>query len=232
MAQPGSLLLIDRNGHLVNTIMSPLIQGPWDFTVHDDGNRVEVFVSNVLTGAVSRLVLSLDGGNVVVRSAEVIADGYSHRPDPATFEVGPTGLAYDPQQNVLYVASTGDNAVFAVRNANEVRHSHGRGQLIYFDPVHLHGALAMVLAPNGHLLVSNSDGINPNANEPSEIVEFTVHGRFIGQLPVDPNMGGVFGLNIVAVTDDVARFAAVDDNANTLTIWTVNQLEVSDPDGF
>jgi hypothetical protein len=47
----------------------------------------------------------------------VIASGYIHRPDPATFEVGPTGLAYDARNNILYVASTGDNAVFAVRNA-------------------------------------------------------------------------------------------------------------------
>ena len=146
MAQSGSLLLIDGKGHLINTIVSPFIQGPWDFTVFDEGNRVVVFVSNVLTGTVSRLVLLLDGGNLVVKSAEVIADGYIHRPDPATFEVGPTGLAYDPQQEILYVASTGDNAVFAVKDANEVHHSHGRGQLIYFDPVHLHGALAMVLA--------------------------------------------------------------------------------------
>jgi hypothetical protein len=45
-------------------------------------------------------------------------------------------------------------------------------------------------------------------------------------------LGAAFGLNIVAVTDDVARFAAVDDNANTLTIWTVNQPEAIDPDGF
>src|ERR1700741_4182352 len=146
-----------------------------------------------------------------------------HRPDPATFEVGPTGLAYDPTLDILFVALTGDNAVFAVKHANEIRPSRGRGELVYFDPVHLPGALAMVLAPNCHLLVSNSDEINLNVNEPREIVEFTVQGRFIGQLSVDPNAGGAFGLNIVAVTDDVARFAAVDDNTNTLTIWTVNQ---------
>lgn len=64
MAQQGSSLLIDANGNLANTIVSPIIQGPWDFTVHDDGNGVEVFVSNVLTGTVSRLVLLLDGGSV------------------------------------------------------------------------------------------------------------------------------------------------------------------------
>ena len=177
MAEPGSLLLIDFNGHLVNTIANAMIQGPWDFSVRDDGNSVKVFVSNVLTGTVSRLDLVVDGGNVIVKSAAVIASGYIHRPDPATFEVGPTGSAYDSQRDILYVASTGDNEVFAVRNAGEARQSFGLGQLIYQDPVHLHGALAMVLAPNGHLLVSNSDGINPDPNQPSEIVEFTVHGE-------------------------------------------------------
>jgi hypothetical protein len=230
MAKPGSLLVIDPNGHLINTIVSPLIQGPWDFTVHDDGNLVQVFVSNVLTGTVSRLDLLLDGGNVLVKSAAVIASGYLHRPDPATFEVGPTGLAYDHRRDVLYVASTGDNEVFAVKNAGEENQSRGMGQLIYRDQVHLHGALAMVLAPNGHLLVSNSDGINPDQNQPSELVEFTVHGQFIGQLSVDPAEGGAFGLNIVQATDDVVRFAAVDDNANTITIWKLNTASLTDPE--
>jgi len=230
MAQPGSLLVINPQGQLINTIMSPMIQGPWDFTVHDEGNKVKVFVSNVLTGTVSRLDLDLDGGTVVVKSAAVIASGYMHRTDPVTFEVGPTGSAYDPSKDILYVASTGDNEVFAVRNAGEENQSRGPGQLIYRDQVHLHGALAMVLAPNGHLLVSNSDGINPDPNQPSEIVEFTVHGQFIGQLSVDPAGGGAFGLNIVKVSDNVVRFAAVDDNANTITIWELNSVNRGDRD--
>jgi hypothetical protein len=79
-ALPGSLLLIDRNGNLVTTIVSPFIEGPWDFTVLDEGNQVVVFVSSVINGTVSRLVLLLGGGNVVVRSAEIIADGYTHAP--------------------------------------------------------------------------------------------------------------------------------------------------------
>ena len=228
MAQPGSLLLIDRNGNLVNTITSPVIQGPWDFTVHDDGKKVKVFISNVITGTVSRLDLSLEGGIFVVRGSAVIASGYVHRPDPATFEVGPTGLAYDAQKDILYVASTGDNAVFAVKNAGKDRDSDGKGQRIYADQAHLHGALAMVMAPNGHLLVSNSDGINPDPNQPSEIVEFTVQGKFIGQLSVDPAQVGAFGLNIIQYIDDQVRFAAVDDNANTITIWKLNTANLTD----
>jgi len=85
------------------------------------------------------------------------------------------------------------------------------------------------MAPNGHLLVSNSDGINLDLNQPSEIVEFTVQGKFIGQLSVDPNAGGAFALNIVKSTDDQVRFAAVDDNANTITLWKLNTANLTDP---
>jgi hypothetical protein len=87
----------------------------------------------------------------------------------------------------------------------------------------------MVMAPNRHLLVSNSDGINPDPNQPSEIVEFTVQGKFIGQLSVDPAQGGAFGLNIIQYIDDPVRFAAVDDNANTNTIWKLNTANLTDP---
>jgi hypothetical protein len=229
-ALPGSLLLIDKNGNLVAPpLVNPFIQGPWDFTVHDEGTNVKVFISNVVNGTVSRLDLSLNGGTLTVNNAAVIASNYIFRVDPVTFEVGPTGLAYDAERDILYVASTGDNEVFAVSHAGRRVSSEGTGRVIYADNVHLHGALAMVLAPNGHLLVSNSDGINPDPNQPSEIVEFTVDGKFIGQLSVDPAQGGAFGLNIVKVSDDVVRFAAVDDNANTITIWKLNTANLTDP---
>jgi DNA-binding beta-propeller fold protein YncE len=49
--------------------------------------------------------------------ATTIASGYVHRGDPVTFFVAPTGLVYDARRNTLYVASTGDNAVFKVSDA-------------------------------------------------------------------------------------------------------------------
>jgi hypothetical protein len=97
----------------------------------------------------------------------------------------------------------------------------GLGSVIYQDNVHLHGALAMTMAPNGHLLVSNNDGINPDPNQPSEIVEFTIDGRFVKQLSVDPSQGGAFG-PAVRTTEDKAIFAAVDDNTATLLVWTLD----------
>jgi hypothetical protein len=78
----------------------------------------------------------------------------------------------------------------------------------------------MTMTAIGHLLVSNSDGLNGDPNQPSEIVEFTTNGKFIKQLSVDPNLGGSFGLN-VAVNGLASVFAYVDDNQNTLTIWNL-----------
>jgi hypothetical protein len=85
------------------------------------------------------------------------------------------------------------------------------------------------LRPTDTYWLASSDGINPDPNQPSEIVEFTVQGKFIGQLSVDPTQGGAFGLNIVQVSDDVIRFAAVDDNANTISIWQLNTANLTDP---
>ena len=225
MALPGSLLLIDRFGKLSDSLgLSGFIEGPWDFTVQDKGYFVKVFISNVLTGTVSRLDLSIAGGKFLVLRKALVASGYIHKPDPVTFEVGPTGLVYNAQHDILYVSSTGDNEVFAVPDAGDrtTPPPNGKGIVIYADNVHLHGALAMAQAPNGHLLVSNSDGINADPSQPSEIVEFTIKGQFIGELSVDATPGGAFGLSLVGLNDNKIRFAAVDDNANVLKLMTVN----------
>ncbi len=81
----------------------------------------------------------------------------------------------------------------------------------------------MAAAPNGDLLVSNSDVINSDPNQPSEIVEFTKNGQFVSQLSVDPNQGGSFGL-ATNVTGNISHLVAVDDNAANLTIHTIPVL--------
>ena len=221
--RPGSLVVIDNAGHHVSTISGPNINGPWDMTVLDEGNQAVAFVSSVFAGTVVRLNLNVDMNGVTVASQTVIASGYQQRCDPAAFVVGPTGLVYDQSQDVLFVASTEDNAVFAVHHAATRNNSEGKGTVIYTDAIHLHGPLAMAEAPNGHLLVSNSDVINSDPNQPSEIVEFTKQGQFVKQLSVDPAQGGSFGLavNVNLRDQGTAFFAAVDDNTATLTIWKI-----------
>lgn len=216
----GSLLVIDSKGNLLTMITDPTINGPWDMTVDDRGDNVTAFVSNVFAGTVLRLDLHMASHGVTVMKKTVIASGYQHRGDPVAFAVGPTGLVYDEQHDTLFVASTEDNAVYAVRNAEKATTSQGTGNIVYSDATHLHGPLGMAMAPNGHLLVANSDVINSDPNQPSEIVEFTLAGQFVTQLSVDPAQGGSFGL-AVNIKDNIATFAAVDDNTASLLIWTL-----------
>ena len=219
-AEAGSLLVINNKGKLIQTITSPWIQAPWDMTLVDGGDWAIAFVSNGLNGTVSRLNFQVSNSGLKLVGAATIASGYVNRTDPVTFLVAPTGLVYDASRDRLYVASTGDNAVFAIHEAAARTKSAGMGSVVYEDNVHLHGPLGLAEATNGHLLVTNNDGINPDPNQPSEIVEFTKEGEFVKEISVDPAQGGSFGL-AVSRTHGQSIFAAVDDNTNTLLIWTL-----------
>ena len=221
-ALPGSLLIIDHNGNVVSTLVdSQLLDGPWDLTVHDLGGIAQVFVSNVLSGTVTRLDLKIPspGAGVIVERITQIASGYGFRTDPVALVVGPTGVAFDPARNLLYVASTDDNKVYAIPNASTRMSDAGTGSIAYEDSVHLHGPLALALAPNGDLIASQGDAVNTDNSQLNEIVEFTPAGQFVAQFQVDPGLpGAAFGL-AVALTPKGIVFAAVDDNQNSLEVW-------------
>lgn len=221
-ATAGSLLVLDKTGKLLQQLSdSSLLNGPWDMAINDEGSRAQLFVSDVLSGEVVRLDVFASAAGLIVQSTTRIASGYRHRCDPSALVVGPTGLVYDAAKDVLYIASTEDNEVFAISNAKTTTVDAGTGVVIYHDDALLHGPLGMVMAPNGHLIVSNSDVINPNLKEPSELVEFTKGGKFVAQLSLDPSFGGAFGLAFAAPENDSVRFAAVDDNVPNITIWNL-----------
>jgi hypothetical protein len=222
-AQPGRLAVLDNYGRFLGTFGTlTTVDGPWGMAIYDVGNGVtgtaRLFLSNVLSGEVSRFDISYNSQGLS-GSVIVLATGFSHRPDPAALELGPSGLAYDRIHDVLYVASSADNAIYQIANA-AVAQGTVSATLLFQDIVHLHGPLDMTILPDGHLLVANSDGSNADPNQPSELVEFTAGGEFVGQMPVDPNNGGAFGLAINNFGWGAFRLAAVDDNANTLSIWT------------
>lgn len=225
--EQGSLLILDRQGKLVRELTNAkLLDGPWDLTIKDAGAQAQIFVSNVLSGTVTRLDLSIpedrDGiaDRVVVEKETQIASGYLHRCDPAAFVVGPTGLALDAVNDILFVASTGDNAIFAISDAAVTTNDAGMGRVVVHDRVHLHGPLGLALAPNGDLITSQGDAVNFDAKHPSEIVEFTSKGKFVAQFSIDPAPGSAFGLALES-SGAGFRFAAVDDALNVLDVWVV-----------
>jgi hypothetical protein len=221
VAEQGSLLVIDRNGNLVTTLANAaFLDGPWDLTINDMGNNAQIFVSNVLNGTVTRLDVFLGGGDFRVIGVNQIAHGYSIATNSAALVVGPTGLAYSPFTGTLYVASTDDNAIYAIPFANVTNEDVKKGLLVYQDNTHLHGPLALALAPNGHLITANGDAVFAGGNQ-NELVEFTVFGKFVAQYQIDSGApGAAFGLAIANDGSNI-RLAAVDDNTNDIDIWVV-----------
>jgi hypothetical protein len=219
--KPGSLLVLDRNGKQISSIPASTLDGPWDLTIVDGGDTARVFVSNVLNGTVSRLDLIVGTTSVTVKSATRIASGYTHVPNAAALLLGPTGVAYDQFQDRLYVASTGNNAIYAIDHAGSATASVTRGTLISKDP-HLRGPLALALAPNGDLLAANGDAVNADPKQPSEIVELTETGSFVSEFNVDSGQGGAFGLAIASSPSGAFNLVVVDDVTNSLAILPLN----------
>jgi hypothetical protein len=217
----GSLQVIDSSGKRVNVLNdSVFLDSPWDLTVNDDGDLAQVFVSNVLSGSVSRLDLAVGPSNVTVLHKFEIAVGYAHQPNTAALVLGPTGLAYDKAADILYVASTADNAIFAVPHAGSAKSFVVKGRPIFTSP-RLRGPLALVFAPNGNLLTANGDAVNGDPTHPSEIVEFTRSGEFVRQFNVDASQGGAFGIATVLSGMPRFNFAAVDDVSNSISVYSL-----------
>ncbi len=223
-AKQGSLIAVDRFGKQIASFTdTATLDGPWDMAIIDGDGTAVAFVSSVLNGTVSRLDFSVsaDGEHITLNHASTIAAGYAHRGDPAALVVGPTGLAYDRERAILYVASTGDNAIYAVDAAPKSSAAPDNGRVVYQDNAHLRGPVGLMLTRNGHLIATNGDAVNGDPTQPSEMVEFTREGQFLSQVSVDTGgQGGAFGI-AMAGPDDDERFAAVDDVLNTLKIWQV-----------
>ena len=223
--QPGSLLILDRNAKVVLTLTKKdLLDSPWDLTVQDEGDVAKVFVSNVVSGTVTRLDLAIMNGKPVVMGRTHIAKGYMVQPNTAAVILGPTGVAYDADKDVLYVASTADNAIYVVPNAarRTAPPANGTGA-VFIRNSHLRGPLGLVLAPNGDLITTNGDAVNGDLGQPSEVVEFSRTGRFVGQFNVDPAQGGAFGIAVERSGEDRAKLAVVNDNANDVSVYTLQE---------
>jgi hypothetical protein len=226
-AEPGPLELIDRNGKLVQQLGSQeKVGGPWGMALNEDEDIAQLFVSNVFdtkgnfAGSITRLDVLLSPSGVTVLDAITIASGYTSAPDAAGTVVGPAGLAYDRFNDVLYVASEGDDTIYKLKGAGHATTDLGKGHVVYDDQTVLHGPLGLIFAPNGDLITANADPTHfpPSATDPSEIIEITPGGKFVRKFSIDPNPGSAFAV-LISKDRHFDRFVYIDDFVSNCIIW-------------
>ncbi len=218
-AQAGCLIVLDSTGHVVQTISGPPINGPWDMTAVNQGDRSTLFVTNVLNGTVASGQTPTDGGTVVrirvhprhrhglrITAMDVIASEFPERTDPAALVVGPTGVALG-EEGILYVADTQGNRIAAVPNALDRQAPLGGGGTTVAAGGYLNNPLGLTVAPNGDILTANANDGN--------LVETTPIGAEFQPFDTGAGGGGLFGLTIAQHPRGVFF---VNDANNTLDL--------------
>ncbi|KLU25857.1 hypothetical protein EOS_13210 [Caballeronia mineralivorans PML1(12)] len=226
----GCLIVLDSQGKVASTIVSPNINDPWgNMAVVDNGDHATLFVSNAGFGVggadgnppvfkqatILRLDLDIPQGKPpVVKQETVIASGFGAQADKGVFLVGPTGLALSPDQKLLYASDAIGNRVTEIDDPMTRDTSAGVGRQLTADGF-LHRPLAMVTAPNGHLLVTNA--LNGQVVEIDPATGKQLYARWIdtdkAQSP--PGNGDLFG---IAMTPEGDGFYYVQDDVNTLVL--------------
>jgi hypothetical protein len=229
----GCLLVFDANGRLAMTWSGPDINDPWgNMAVVDNGTSAILFVSmsgfevpspKVLDSAtgftvtvpkatVMRIDLSIpEGKPPMIVNRTVVAHGFGQRAMRDVFLIGPTGLALGAD-NTLYISDAVQNRIVAIPDATTRTTSAGTGREITKDGL-LRRPLAMVMAPNGHLLVCNAQNGQVVEFDPASGKQLYAQWIDTNQAQSPPGNGDLFG---IALTPDGKGFYYVADDMNTV----------------
>ena len=220
-AQAGCLIVLDSKGNVVETISGHNINGPWDMTAVDGGQLVALFVTNVLNGTVAANGSVVNGGTVVrlllgipqsgqpqLLDSTVVASGFPERTDPNALVIGPTGVAFDDDTGILYVADSLNNRIAAISAALFQINAVGTGRTLSQGGA-LNDPLGLALTPDHSIVTANGNDGNIVETDPGTGTQVAV--KLVdntGGPP--PGTGALFGL--IAVSDGVYF---VDDDSNT-----------------
>ena len=225
----GCLIIINANGKVAGTIAGAKINGPWgNMAWIDNGKTATLFVSNagfdvgsaegeppiINKATVLRIDLSIPNGKApVVTKQTVIADGFGEKADKDVFLIGPTGLAL-AKDGTLYVSDALSNSIHAIPDAATRTTSAGTGKEVTSGDM-LHRPLALAIAPNNHLLVTN--GLNGQIVEIDLTTGKQLYAQWIdaNKAQTPPGSGDLFGLAITPTGDG---FYYVEDDMNTLVL--------------
>lgn len=242
-AQAGCLIVLNSTGVPVETIYGSLINGPWDMTAADDGNKAALFVTNVLNGTVA-------AGGTVVRTATVlrvnlavsekqmpfllsmtvVGAGFAARTDPGALVIGPTGVGLsanchdhgDAEDSECHSSSGEDEAVLYVADSLNNRIAVITDPLTRTTPSWNGRTLTMggsLNDPLGLTVAPNGHIITVNGND-GFAVETTPRGAQVATKLLDntggppPGAGTLFGV----LFDPEVGLVFVDDGSNSLNV--------------
>lgn len=160
---------------------------------------------------------------------DVIATGFAiNRGKPGSI-FGPSGLAYDNDNDTLYIVDGTNNTVVAFSSVSTIPAggievekggmsfggpSASQARLV-FAGAPLNGPISSALLFNGNLVIGNT-GNNAGRNV---MVEMTPHGRILSTKNVDKGASGsIFGMVATGNNSQDVRLYYNDDNHNNLRV--------------
>jgi hypothetical protein len=225
----GCLVILDSQGHVAGTLGGGAINMPWgNMAAIDHGTSATLFVSNAGFGVgspdgqppvvnkatVLRIELAIPPGKPpAVVGETVIGSGFGAQADKGVFLIGPTGLALGAD-GTLFVSDATADRIVAIADAATRTDSAGTGRAVTSGGM-LQRPLAMTMAPNGHLLVTN--GLNGQVVEvdPASGSQIAASWVDADKAQSPPGSGDLFG---IAMTPKGDGFYYVEDENNTLVV--------------
>ena len=222
----GKVVQISRAGKPVKTYSGKSINAPFADTAALPNQAFSpqyIFVGTTAGGIVSISVGFYGNGRAIE-----VADGFPVSKGSALSELAPSGLQYDPGNDVLYVVDGANNTVVAFSHASDLLdkdevvveqggkkfkclHPKTTCASLVYSGSPLNAPVASALLPNGNLIVANSGG---TANT---LVELTPQGKVLDTKVVDQSSTqGVFGLAATGKTDSNTVLFYTDTNTNTV----------------
>lgn len=226
---PSPVGIVDNNSGSTFNPTTNQFAGPWGqaFGVKAGTTTPYFFVTNVDAnmGWVQRESFTAPNFNKLTATTIAVLPTATNVFDPT----GPQGLVYDAKTDILYVASTADNSIWAIPNATTAGPSATPGIMVY-SGIPLNAPVGLTMNPiNGDLIVANQLDNNlvevaPNPQPQSATYGFKgilIGTKLVDTTPVNTAAGtgsGLFGL--VAVKDSGGNLMVyyVDANTNSLNI--------------
>jgi len=217
----GCLIVLNKRGHVVETLTHHQINGPWDMTASSTAHNATLYISNALGGETkTRHGVPVAGQCKIVRiqlalrraakpkltSATTIGTHFPWRANAAALVLAPTGLVID--NGTLYVDDALTNSISAIHKA----HSRTTAVTAAATQITQGGSLN---APLGMTQVANGDLIVVNGNN-GVATEVTTSGRQrVKRALLKHGAGALFGL---APTPNGKGLYFVDDGTNSLDV--------------